>query len=191
MSKMIQRVAFPDDCDLTPTSMTIPPGKPIEEWEGIVVAIDQAIRRRELELRTLEWYRIDALNYGEREYGEKYAQAVIVTGLSAHTLANKCWTGNKIPPDERHKDLSIEHHSAVAGLPAPERNRLLDLAEIDNASVWDLRRSAQDYRSREAGRDPLVVRAKAALTVAIEALAKLTRSQRARLVAESDICDIE
>ena len=183
MSRMIQRVTFPDDCELTPTGMTIPPGKPIQEWEGIVITINQAIRRKEMELLALKWYRADALNYGEREYGEKYAQAILVTGRAAQTLMNECWTAEKIP-QERRRGLSFAHHAEVAALPASHADALLDMAEMDNVTAKELRALVQDHRMRESGKDPLKERARAALDAARVALEKLPRQVRAQMIVE-------
>jgi hypothetical protein len=164
--------------------MTIPPGKPIQEWEGIIEVINQAIRRREKEILALKWYQADALNYGEREYGERYAQAVEITGLAPQTLMNRCWTASKIPLGERREGLSFEHHAAVAALPAPEREQLLDMAEMENATVLDLRRLVQDRKVREAGKNPEEERAKTALEAARVALERLPQSQRVHLIVD-------
>jgi hypothetical protein len=39
----------------------------------------------------------DALNYGETRYGERYSQAMEVTGHSYQSLANYAWVAKAVP----------------------------------------------------------------------------------------------
>lgn len=184
MSKMISPVTFPENW-LTLTGLKLPDDLPYQDWEGIGELLSQARRRKELELQALLWAIGDWLAFGEAHYGEKYAQAVIEFGRSSQTLMNLCWVASKFSADRRHvKNLSIAHHSAVAALPPPDADALLDMAEIDNASSADLRRIVQDRKVRDRGLDPDVERAKDALDTAMLALTSIMRRQRAPMIIE-------
>jgi len=85
------------------------------------------------------WWTGDVLLYGSLQYGEKYAQG-IPEGLSPTTLRGYQWVCERVPPANRHPNLSWSHHRAVAALDASEQARLLEQAEDEGLSVTELRR---------------------------------------------------
>ena len=72
-------------------------GKPtVDEWlaEGRQLAADV----KKAMFRLGDW-----LNFGERSYGEMYAQGMAITGLSYKTLANAAWTSREIESCRREE----------------------------------------------------------------------------------------
>ena len=77
----------------------------------------------------------DALNYGASRFGEKYTQAMEVTGHSYQALANYSWVARSIPNENRNPNLSWTHHRAVCKLDHTEQKRVLTEAAIKGWSV--------------------------------------------------------
>ena len=98
----------------------------------------------------------DLLNYGEAAYGEKYAQAIEATGYKVGTLMNIASVAQKIPPEQRHPDLSFAHHQEVAPLPVVEQQAWLDKAELEGWSSKDLRHQLHVSKAQDAGQELLL-----------------------------------
>ena len=81
----------------------------------------------------------DLFNYGEKRWGEMYAQAAQQTGYTEGSLANMKWVAGRVDPDVRHEGLSYSHHVAVAPLPPDEQEAWLDKAESEGLNVQQLR----------------------------------------------------
>lgn len=114
-------------------ALTLPAGLPYEEWEELGIRLQWAER-------SLPWLLGDWLNYGEREYGEKYAQAVEELPYAYQTLANYAWVCRVFPPEERRRDLAFGHHAEVASMKELEnRERLLAEAIDEHLSCRELR----------------------------------------------------
>lgn len=77
------------------------------------------------------WWLGDWLNYGEREYGEKYAQAMDASDYSYQTLNGARWVAENVEFTRRRKELSWSHHREVASLEPKEQDKWLQKA-IDN-----------------------------------------------------------
>lgn len=82
----------------------------------------------------------DWLNYGERSYGEMYAQAVGATGYENGTLRTAKWVAGAYELSMRMDNLSWAHHQIVAALPIEERTAILDQTEREGWSCAELRR---------------------------------------------------
>ena len=78
-----------------------------EQWQNLGATLQQIDA-------SLPWWIGDWLNYGEWAWGEAYAQAVEITGMSVDRLNNYKWIANKIDVAQRRDDLSWSHHRAVA-----------------------------------------------------------------------------
>lgn len=87
----------------------------------------------------------DALNFGERVYGERYAQAIDATGLPYQYLANVASICGKVAVSRRRENLSFSHHSEVARLEPREQIEWLGAAVTNDWTVEELR-----LRVREA-----------------------------------------
>lgn len=114
------------------TGIEIPPGLPYEKWAYLIEemsAVEKGFRF---------WWG-DAINYGEHEYGEKYAQALDASGLSYDTLRDYCYVAANVHLSLRNDRLSWTHHKAVANLSATEQARWLDWAESTGSGSSDLR----------------------------------------------------
>ena len=80
----------------------------------------------------------DALNYGENRYGERYAQAMEVTGHSYQSLANYAWVAKAVPIDRRVSGLSWTHHRIVARLEPEQQTIMLERALREKMTVTAL-----------------------------------------------------
>lgn len=88
----------------------------------------------------------DALNFGENEYGEEFAQAIDDTRtfmrLSMKTIQNASWIMAAIPATRRRETLTLSHHEVVAGLDdESEQDEFLKLAEDEGLSVSGLKKA--------------------------------------------------
>jgi hypothetical protein len=102
--------------------------------------------------RSMMWWIGDWLHFGERKWGEMYADAVEQTGRQEQTLMNAKWVAGRMPISRRREKLSWGHHAAVAGAEGEsEQDELLALAESDGLNVNELRR---EVRRRKGFSEP-------------------------------------
>ena len=109
---------------LYPTGWVEPEDMQEEDW------INQGATFQVLE-SALPWVIGDWLNAGQRKYGEKYTQAILVTGKKLEQLKQWCWLANTFALNERYplgSGISYTHHRTVAKLPREERNAWLATA---------------------------------------------------------------
>lgn len=90
----------------------------------------------------------DWLNYGEKTYGETYAQAMDETGYNYQTLSNDKWVARKIEISRRRENLSFRHHQEVADLEPEEQEEMLKKAETDKLPSNEFRKIVRDYKLR-------------------------------------------
>jgi len=93
-----------------------------------------------------QWAVGDWIEFGERAYGEKYAQAEALSKRSPDALMTLAWVARRFPVSRRREILSWSHHAEVAGLPPAEADALLDRAEAEGltrAEVRILRRQSR------------------------------------------------
>ena len=88
----------------------------------------------------------DWINYGAKVHGEKYKEALEVSGLAPKTLRNHASVARRVHPTLREPSLGIEHHAAVAGLEPEVQGYWLKLAKAHNLCVRRLRKSIQQGR---------------------------------------------
>lgn len=121
-----------DAVALGPTGLSFNGYLSFEEWEGVgrmLRSIGEA----------LQWAWGDWLNYGQRTYGETYAQCSDLAGVEVKTLQNWRYVAEAVQPARRKEDLTFTHHAAVASLPPAEQDAALTWAAETGASVRDLR----------------------------------------------------
>jgi len=106
----------------TSTELILPEDTTFEDWTAIG-------RRLQWISRGIHFWIGDWLRFGERKWGERYAQALDETPFAYQTLANDVWVCKRIPQNSRRAELSFGHHSVVAALPPDERDMWLDKAE--------------------------------------------------------------
>ena len=181
--------AIPDDkpailsrLELTPTSLGFPGPFTFEEWmEAGHVILFMAT--------SAAWWVADWILYGEREYGEMYAQAVEETSYSYGTLRNFVRVGRAFDVSRRHdKPLTFAHHETVAALEPADQDRLLDAAESEHWSSRDLRQAVQRERLSAETPAPTLAAVSTLIAECIDALMEdresgvLTRRTRGLLV---------
>jgi hypothetical protein len=130
---------------LTPTGVLITGTPAFEEWH------EATVWAQKVEHASPFWIG-DLLAFGEQAYGEKYAQAVEVTGCTAGHLMNVVSVAQKIPAARRRQDLSYSHHAEVASLPEAEQEIWLDRAEAEALTVKDLRHQVHVARAQASGK---------------------------------------
>jgi hypothetical protein len=112
----------------------VPIGNPTyEQWESAI----KFVQRSE---QAVHFWLGDLLNLGNNLYGEKYTQAVELTGFDYGTLANDSSVARAIPQPIRKPELSFEHHRVVAKLNPEDQEKWLDKAVDENLTVKELRR---------------------------------------------------
>ena len=190
-SQIVTAPKLPPGCEITATGMILPDEKmPVRQWRAIGPKLVALKEEYQAALTIVAWCYADWINYGARHYGETYAQAVLETGLSEHTLSNRCWTARKIESSRRREyPVTIEHHAAVAALPPPQQDALLDTVLDDQGqkqvSTRQLREQAEDSHATSNGKDPHVERARRYLENARAKVELIEDEQKRREVVHS------
>lgn len=126
-------------CEFTQTTLSIEPGLEQLSWEligSLLTRIQSGV----------QWWVGDWMDYGEKAYGEKYAQAVDAyeqTGINVDTLRNYQWVSERVPVIRRLTTLSWSHHQAIAALPPKEQTAWLTKAVTEGLSYRELRREVE------------------------------------------------
>lgn len=129
-------------CHFTEISLDIEPGMKFEHWERLMRSLERAEQG-------IQWYIGDALCYGEREYGEKYAQVLDAhkkTGIPIDTLRNYQWVADRVKPVTRVTTLSWAVHREVAPLTEDKQREILQKGAAQKAA-------GKKYTQRQAERD--------------------------------------
>lgn len=85
------------------------------------------------------WWVGDWLLYGTARWGERYAEAVKITGYDAKSLRNMRYVASRFDLSLRRDALSWSHHALLVALDVGEQSSWLDRAVADKLSVDDLR----------------------------------------------------
>lgn len=117
---------------VTETSLTLPPGLPYDQYEALAAMFGQLHR-------TSQWLIGDLILYGEKVYGETYAQAEKVTKLAPQTLANYASVCNRIPRSRRRPGVNFSLHAEVASRTPDEQKKWLKLSEENHWTRAQLR----------------------------------------------------
>lgn len=124
-----------EGASFTETGVILPKGVSYDKWESALTLLNQ-IRKG------VPWAIGDLLNYGEREYGEMYAQAMVFTGRSYSNLGTLKYVAGVFRMKHRREELEFGHHEVVASLFRENPQVAIDLLQcaIDNdQSVHELR----------------------------------------------------
>jgi hypothetical protein len=105
------------------------------------------------------WWVGDWLLYGTARWGERYSEAVKITGYDTKSLRNMRYVASRYDLSLRRDVLSWSHHALLVALDLEERSSWLERAVSDKLSVDDLRvelRAAQrgGYSSSKAQSGP-------------------------------------
>jgi N6-adenosine-specific RNA methylase IME4 len=125
---------------LSETGLALPEDYTFDEWEQLGLALGRMER-------SVQWWVGDWIRFGERRYGEMYAQALDATGRDYGTLQKAVYVADKIELFRRRNNLSWSHHAEVAALPPAEQDVWLDTAEAGALSVMDLRSAIRRARA--------------------------------------------
>lgn len=126
----------------TEIGMVFPEYMPYEVWEAQVATLQKI-------LKGIQWAVGDALNYGERTYGEIYPQAVDLTGLKVSTLYSMKYVASRFQMGQRRPNLSFAHHAAVASIMDVDPGvalEILDVAEKNGLTEKEVRFDAAQAR---------------------------------------------
>lgn len=103
-----------------------------DQYEGIVKSLAQIHQRSKM---FFIWSWGDLLNYGEKTYGQKYTQAMSLTGLAYQTLVNYKWLARATPRDLRGwPNLSQAHYERVVKI--KDHSIKYDLLEMASQEKW-------------------------------------------------------
>lgn len=100
--------------------------------------------------RASGWWIGDWIRYGNGRYGERYAEAVRLTGYDRQSLMNMAYVAGRYEPERRRENLSFSHHAELAALSPPDQEIWLDRVEAGALSVRNLRFELREARRRAA-----------------------------------------
>jgi len=89
--------------------------------------------------RVNNWWVGDWLHYGTARWGEKYVEAVKITGFDGKTLRNIVYVASRFDLSRRRDKLTFTHHAEVAALEFEEQEEWLDRAIALALTATDLR----------------------------------------------------
>lgn len=115
--------------EATETALVLPDGMTEAEWRAFGEKLGRAARAS-------AWWIGDWINYGETKWGEKYDDAIAVTGLSYEHLKKCAAVARRFEKGDRSPNLPWTHHFRVYGLSNAEE--WLARAESEEWSVRDL-----------------------------------------------------
>lgn len=121
-------------CEVSKVGLKLDENLTFDEWKGIGLQL-------QLMHGSVGFWIGDWLNFGERKWGEKYAQAIEETGLDYGTLRNYAWVSRELPLSLRRDNLSYSAHKEIASAPKEKQEELVERAseeELDTRSVREL-----------------------------------------------------
>jgi site-specific DNA-methyltransferase (adenine-specific) len=124
---------------LTETAYLLPEGLTFDGWQAAGRYLQRAHR-------AVQWWVGDWLLYGERRYGEMYAQAIEETTYAYKSLRNAVFVAGRFEVSRRRDNLPFTHHAEVAGLGVEEADALLDASEAKRWSSRDLRAAVKAFK---------------------------------------------
>lgn len=145
-------LADPTDDTLPPSifgdvHLDVPDGIPFETWQEL------GVRLQRFE-RSSPWWIGDWMAYGEHKWGEKFAQAIELSGLDASTLSNRQFTSERIPPASRLPVLSWTHHKIAADLPEiPQRSSALQRCAEEGWSTRKFATYVNGLKNKDSGNE--------------------------------------
>lgn len=138
MTELVTTTSATDWFDIGPTGVQARGDVPQAVWESVTVSLLNFAK-------ALPWVIGDLLNYGEASYGETYAQAIDMTGLSYHTLARYRSVAAAIPYEQRAVGVPWSYYTKIKTLPPGERQEWIERAAAgDFGNGDDLRDAIKD-----------------------------------------------
>lgn len=127
----------------SPTSLNFSEETPYSVWKDLIERLIATEKR-------IHWYIADAINFGERKYGEMYSQALEATGWSYQVLANVTWVGRQIESSRRREDVPFWDQREVATLPPTEADAILDQYKEEGWNQRELREKVKEKKTELA-----------------------------------------
>ena len=119
-------------CKFAQGSLQIAEDTPFERWEEMGRFL---LRVQD----NWQFYLGDWIRFGEKKYGERYAQAVNITSLAYQTLNDFSWVSGAVAIENRRAELGFSFHKAVAPLSPANQKKLLARAVEEKLTVRELR----------------------------------------------------
>jgi N6-adenosine-specific RNA methylase IME4 len=130
--------------ELSATGLTFTQDVSYDEWSAIG-------ERLQFIGKAVQFWIGDWVRYGEHRFGEKYTQAVELTGYEQGAIQNMVWVAENVDSSLRSEELSFSHHKEVASLKPAAQEALLNLAEENKLSVRELRDEVRQFKRLETG----------------------------------------
>lgn len=129
---------------VTDTALVVNPEATYDDWLYIGDTLSRIGRAH-------QWWIGDWVRHGERQWGDKYTEAIEKTGLEYDSLNNYRWVSERVESVRRLTTLSWSHHQAVASLEGEEQGEWLERAETNE---WTVRELRQQIRGRQDENPP-------------------------------------
>lgn len=120
-----------ENVEYTRVALTLRENLSYDEWQNVgekLTSIEGSI----------QWWIGDWLNYGERKYGEMYAQ-VLDAGNNYQTARDAKWVSGRFELSRRRDNVSWSHHKELAALDHRQADTLLDKCENEGLTKLELR----------------------------------------------------
>jgi len=125
-----------DERVFTKTGLILPENLPFEDWLSLAPKL-RCIRDASL------WWWGDYINFGEKRYGEVYAQALEESDYAYGTLANASYISRQFEFSRRRENLPLCFHQEVASLKPEDQDKLLNECEQEGWTQRELRGEAR------------------------------------------------
>lgn len=143
--EVVQTDLFKDYVATSNGDVVFAENTPYEVWESYTVGMLEFTRRS---MRVVG----QCLLFGERKYGEKYAQVVDAMRYNPKSLANATLVVKNIKV--WHDRLSFAHHDIVYALPPKAQEEMLCMAEAEGLTVSKLRKVRNEkYPPKKANKN--------------------------------------
>lgn len=135
-----------DFAHLSPTGITIAPDIPFALYEELGEYLHTT-------MDACQWALGGWAAHGESLFGDDWTRAV--SPDRSRRVEQAAWVHKKVPPKNRHENLTYSHHRAVAGIEDLDvQARLLDMAEANRWQVATL--AAAVKRAKETNGEDLL-----------------------------------
>lgn len=130
------KAAGVSDAKASEVSLVLPPDLSQDEWVRLGTALGKLDRG-------MRWWLGDWCLYGERRWGETYAEGIKASGLDGESVRKATQVARMFQIGRRRPELHWTHHAECAfGLEPQEADNLLDKAVRLGWSARDVRREA-------------------------------------------------
>jgi len=157
------------------------PSFTFEQWYALWERLAQAKADAEYAVNTINWLIGNWIEAGEAVHGEKYAQAVALTGLHESYLQRLAYTVRRFEGRPSHPALPFTYHSEVATLSPPDRKAILDQAQEQGLTRARIRQLVQQRKFLRDGK-PDDSEIRFVLTQAFQELRQLPPEHWGRLI---------